>query len=103
VGLRVPDHPLARALAEALGGAVTGTSANRSGEEPLWERPEALLGRFSGEADWLLWEGPLPAPPSEGGDGSPSTVIRFSGDRPVLLREGAIPFATIIHSLEERS
>jgi L-threonylcarbamoyladenylate synthase len=100
VGLRVPDHPLARALAAALGGAVTGTSANRSGEEPRWGSADALLREFGGEVDWILWEGPLP--PEEGGDGAPSTVVRFSGDRPVLLREGAVPFDSIVHSLQER-
>lgn len=99
VGLRVPAHPLARALAAALGGAVTGTSANRSGNAPRWSRPEDLAGQFAREVDWIFWDGPLPPPAPEGGDGLPSTVIRFSGDFPVLLREGAIPFASIENSL----
>ncbi len=34
VGVRVSSHPLARALAAALGGAITATSANRSGQPP---------------------------------------------------------------------
>src|SRR5688572_28733774 len=34
VAVRIPDHPVARALIRAAGGAVATSSANRSGEEP---------------------------------------------------------------------
>ena len=96
VGLRVPAHPVARALAAAAGGAVTGTSANRSGEPGLWRDPEALLAEFSGDADWLLWDVPVVS-------GTPSTVVRVPhrGDI-ACIREGAIPFRTITEYLQAR-
>jgi L-threonylcarbamoyladenylate synthase len=34
LGVRVPDHPVAQAILEALGGPVWATSVNRSGESP---------------------------------------------------------------------
>jgi L-threonylcarbamoyladenylate synthase len=95
VGLRVPAHPVARALAAAAGGAVTGTSANRSGQPGLWQAPNALRAEFEGEADWLLWDGPVAS-------SLPSTVVAVpaSGD-PVCIREGAIPFRAILDHLEK--
>jgi len=94
VGLRVPDHPVPRALAAGVSGAVTGTSANRAGQTAAWESPEEILREFSGEADWLLWEGV--SRPSPG-----STVVRMTDEHPVLLREGVLPFRDITEFLEK--
>jgi L-threonylcarbamoyladenylate synthase len=96
VGLRVPAHPVARALAAAAGGAVTGTSANRSGEPGLWRDAESLLAEFSFDADWLLWDGPVAS-------GTPSTVVRVSRQGEIAcIREGAVPFRTITDYLKGR-
>ncbi len=96
VGLRLPDHPVARAVASAAGGAVTGTSANRSGEPGLWKSADELLAAFSGEADWLLWDGPV-------ADAQPSTVVAASESGVVTcIREGAIPFPDITEYLQGR-
>jgi L-threonylcarbamoyladenylate synthase len=92
VGLRVPDHPVPRALARGLSGAVTGTSANRGGEPPAWESPEEIAREFSGEVDWVLWDGGRRAMPG-------STVVRMTAGRPELLREGAVPFREILEIL----
>jgi L-threonylcarbamoyladenylate synthase len=104
VGLRVPDHPVPRALAQALGGAITGTSANRSGNPGDWESAEDVVREFTGEADWVLWDGKVRrAATGEDAPGrSPgSTVVRMVDDRPVLLREGVIPFRAITEYLEK--
>ncbi|HBO68719.1 MAG TPA: threonylcarbamoyl-AMP synthase [Deltaproteobacteria bacterium] len=93
VGLRVPDHPVPRALAKALGGAVTGTSANRSGSPARWQEPEAIAREFAGRVEWILWDGPSPAGREGGGPGS--TVVSVENDRLCLLREGEIPFRSI--------
>jgi tRNA A37 threonylcarbamoyladenosine synthetase subunit TsaC/SUA5/YrdC len=92
-----------RRLAEALGGAITGTSANRSGNPGAWIRAEEIVREFAGEVEWVLWDGPAPRPPGEGGAGRPaaSTVVRMVDDRPTLLREGAIPFRDITEFLEK--
>src|SRR5659263_618314 len=53
VGLRVPDHFVPRALAAALSGAVTGTSANRSGNPGAWGSAEEIVREFTGAVDWV--------------------------------------------------
>jgi L-threonylcarbamoyladenylate synthase len=92
VGLRVPDHPVPRALARGLSGAITGTSANRGGEPPAWESPEEIVREFSGEVEWVLWDGARRGMPG-------STVVRMTDGRPELLREGAVPFREILEFL----
>ena len=62
-----------------------------------------IVREFTGEADWVLWGGKIRGAASrEGAPGrSPgSTVVRMTDDRPVLLREGVIPFRTITEFLE---
>lgn len=96
VGLRVPDHAVPRALAAGVGGAITGTSANRAGLPGAWTTPEEIAAEFGGGVDWILWDGPLPLPRGPGAAPEPgSTVVLLSGEGVVLLREGAIPFRTI--------
>jgi L-threonylcarbamoyladenylate synthase len=103
VGLRVPDHPVPRALAAGLSGAVTGTSANRSGNPGAWGSAEEIVREFTGAADWVLWGGKGPSGNTrrEGAGNSPgSTVVRMIDDHPVLLREGVLPFRDIIEFLQ---
>lgn len=97
VGLRVPDHPVPRAIARSLGGAVTGTSANRAGTPGTWRDAEEIVVEFAGEVDWILWDGPSPV--GTDGRAAASTVVRVEEGRVVLLREGAIPFREITEHL----
>lgn len=92
VGLRVPAHDAPRALARALGPLPT-TSANRSGEPEAKhaDEIEALLG---GALDLILDGGPSTGGPA-------STVVDCTGERPVILRAGAIPAAAIEAVLAE--
>lgn len=98
VGLRVPDHAVPRAIARSLGGAVTGTSANRAGNPGIWRDAEEIVREFTGEVDWVLWDGPSPGASAGRAPGA-STVVRVEEGRVVLLREGAIPFRTIAEYL----
>ena len=102
VGLRVPDHPVPRALAAGLSGAVTGTSANRSGNPGAWGSAEEIVREFTGSVDWVLWGGEAAGDARrEGAGNSPgSTVVRMIDDDPVLLREGVLPFRDIIEFLQ---
>jgi L-threonylcarbamoyladenylate synthase len=102
VGLRVPDHAVPRALAALLSGAITGTSANRSGNPGTWGSAEEILREFTGAVDWVLWGGdPSGDARRERAGTSPgSTVVRMIDDRPVLLREGVLPFRDIIEFLQ---
>jgi L-threonylcarbamoyladenylate synthase len=104
VGLRVPNHPIPRALAKALGGAITGTSANRAGNPGDWRTAEEIVREFTGEVDWVLWDGPSPASGTAASavQRSPgSTVVSAGEEDVVLLREGAIPFREITDFLKK--
>jgi L-threonylcarbamoyladenylate synthase len=102
VGLRVPDHPVPRALAALLSGAITGTSANRTGNPAAWGSAEEIVREFTGTVDWVLWGGESVSDAyREGAGNSPgSTVVRMIDDQPVLLREGVLPFRRIIEFLQ---
>ncbi len=79
VGLRIPDHPVPRALAALLSGAVTGTSANRSGNPGAWGSAEEIVREFTGAVDWVLWGG---APPHH--------ELRAVGVPPMENAKGAV-------------
>ncbi len=83
IGLRVPDHPVPRALSKHLGGPITGTSANiAGGPEPL--SAEDVRGFLGDAVDLIIDGGPSPGE-------EPSTVIDCTQDPPVLLRQGTVP------------
>jgi L-threonylcarbamoyladenylate synthase len=82
VGVRVPAHPVALALIREAGVPLAAPSANRFTQlSPTDSRHvEKSL------ADYVLEGGPSRV-------GIESTVISLAGDRPVLLRPGAIAIA----------
>ncbi len=82
-GVRVPDHPVARALCEAAGGTLRCTSANHSGEPPALTAAEAEAALP--EADAIVDAGP-----AKGGVASSVAKVMQDGSL-VLFREGAIP------------
>lgn len=92
VGVRVPDHPVPRALARGLGAPVTGTSANRSGGAPT--RTAVQVRQQLGDlVDLVIEAGPPPA-------GRESTVLDLTGPVPRMLRAGAISQEAIEQVLE---
>jgi tRNA threonylcarbamoyl adenosine modification protein (Sua5/YciO/YrdC/YwlC family) len=78
VGIRVPDHPVALALARELGSPVASTSASLDGE--ILIDPREMEERFP-DLDLVL--------DAEGVGLTPSTVLDLSGDAVVVVREGA--------------
>jgi L-threonylcarbamoyladenylate synthase len=82
VALRVPDHPVPRALVRGVGRAIIGTSANLRGEMPSTTAREAESA-VGGTVDYVLDGGPAD-------NGAPSTVVDLSGECPVLLRQGVL-------------
>jgi L-threonylcarbamoyladenylate synthase len=82
VAVRVPDHPVVRALCRRLGAPLAATSANLHGRpEPVTaaDAYAALAGRIP----LVLDGGPCPG-------GVPSTVIDLTVTPPVILRGGPI-------------
>jgi len=82
IGIRIPDHPVAVKLVNALDHPLTGTSANYSGN-PGVSRIEDLPRDFLNQMDMIIDAGPL-----SGGIGS--TVIDATTDPPTVLREGTV-------------
>jgi len=90
VGVRVPDHAIARALAQTFGFCITATSANRSGEPPAVTATDVLAALP--DVDCVIDGGPTPG-------GAPSTMVEAREDGPRLIREGAIAWDRVIRSL----
>ena len=93
VGLRVPDHHVPRDIVSELDAPITGTSANRTGNEGL-TTASAVRGVFGSEID-LVVDG-------RAGTGLPSTVVDLSGPDPSVLRVGALPVSDIEVALRTR-
>ena len=92
LAIRVPDHPIARTLAEGWGGPLTATSANRTGAPPASDA--ASLGEIAIDAKVLVIDaGPTPG-------GAPSTIVDARGPRLTLVREGAIAWDRVLESLK---
>ncbi|MDO9129049.1 MAG: L-threonylcarbamoyladenylate synthase [Anaerolineales bacterium] len=86
VGVRVPDHPVARALLRAAGPMAV-TSANLSGQASPSTAEEVLV-QLVGRIALIIDGGKTP-------DGVPSTVVNCAGAEPQILREGPITLAQI--------
>jgi L-threonylcarbamoyladenylate synthase len=87
LGLRIPDHPVPRALAAELG-PIAVTSANRSGQPPA-QLPEDLIASVGHSLALVLDDGPV-----RGGVASTVVEVGRDGDWRVL-REGALEFAEV--------
>lgn len=86
VGVRVSPHALVTRLVSALGGPLTSTSLNVSGESPATSGTDAVevVRRLGGRNVLVLDGGTLP--PS-----APSTIVDCTGPQPVVRREGTVP------------
>ncbi len=82
IGVRLSSHPVPTDLAKAAGTAVTGTSANLSGQPPCRSSRE-VMAALGNDVDLILDGGETP-----GGRGS--TVLDVTSDPPELVREGMI-------------
>lgn len=80
VGVRIPDHRLARAVLAA--GPLATTSANRSGEPPATTCEELHAAFGDDVALYLCHDAPL--------EGRASTVVSLLGPAPEILRAGDV-------------
>ena len=93
VGLRMPANEIAQAVVKEFDGPVTGTSANRSGgPNPI--SAEDVRGQIGDHVDLILDAGPCEL-------GIGSTIVDCSGDKPVILREGAISSDRVFAALRD--
>jgi L-threonylcarbamoyladenylate synthase len=87
VAIRVPAHPVARALALALGCPITATSANKSGAPPASSAAEAAT--MADLLDAIVDAGRVAG-------GAPSTIVQLTPEGPRLLRAGAIDWERVL-------
>lgn len=92
VAIRVPAHPVARALARTFGHALTATSANASGQPPA-RRLSELAALTADPRVWVIDAGETPGQ-------RPSTIVDARSTPPVLVRDGMVPWSRVLESLE---
>ena len=93
VGVRCPDNALTLELLKKAGVPLTGTSANISGQ-PGANNIAEVMAYFDGKIERAI----------DGGEctgGVPSTVLDMTGDRPRILRQGALSREDIEDALKE--
>lgn len=87
IGLRAPAHPVARALLAEFGGGIAAPSANRFGHvSPT--TAQHVADDLADAVDLILDGGACDV-------GIESTIVAFTGDRPMLLRPGGIALDAI--------
>lgn len=82
VAVRVPEHPLARAILRAFGGAVAAPSANRFGRVSPTTAAH-VRADLGDDVDLIVDGGPARV-------GVESTIVDLTGAVPAVLRAGAI-------------
>ncbi|MBD3409582.1 MAG: threonylcarbamoyl-AMP synthase [Ignavibacteriales bacterium] len=85
---RIPDHRFCRKLLETINAPLISTSANRRGEEPTTE-PSIVEQEFRDEVDAIFYE-------EKRSFAESSTLVDMTEEEPRLIREGKMPFETIL-------
>ena len=94
IGVRLSSHPVPTEMARLAGVAITGTSANVSGEPPCMNAAQVMKA-IGNDLDLVIDGGKTPG-------GKPSTVLNVAVQPPEILREGIIsadllvPFLTVV-------
>lgn len=79
VGIRVPDNDICLDLVRGLGNPLVNTSATVVATDEVVSDPDTIQSEFP-QVDLMLTDGWL--------ESEPSTIVDFTGDEPVLVREG---------------
>lgn len=82
IALRHSSAPIAQSLVETLGGPLTSTSANISGQPPA-QTAQEVKNQLGKHLDLIIDGGPSP-------HARPSTVLNLTTKKPTTLREGLI-------------
>jgi len=87
IGIRLSSNPVATLLAQSLSGAITATSANRSGQKECVSIEE-VMDSIGEKLDAVIDGGRTPG-------GSGSTIVDVTVDPPIIVREGIVPLSLI--------
>ena len=80
IGIRVPEHPVAQALLDALGEPLMTSTLLLPGQDIPMSDPEEIATVLKGKIELLIDSG--------GGGIEPTTVVDVTGDYPVIVRQG---------------
>jgi tRNA threonylcarbamoyl adenosine modification protein (Sua5/YciO/YrdC/YwlC family) len=88
VGIRIPDNKICHCIVKELGHPLMSASLPMDGDVEYFTDPELMEERFGNLVDIVI----------DGGHGNvlASTVIDCSSGAPVLIRQGAGPFESIV-------
>ena len=92
VAIRVPAHDVARSIAEGVGGPITSTSANRSGELAPMDA-SAIVAELVSTLAMVVDAGATAG-------GQPSTIVDVRGLELRLVRPGRVPWNRVLESAE---
>lgn len=81
IGIRIPAHPVARAVVEALGCPMITASVKDDDEVVEYTTDPELIEERYGRDVSLVIDGGM-------GDNVPTTVVDLTGDEPEIVREG---------------
>lgn len=87
IGVRLPDSPLSQGLALRVGGAITASSANRSGAAAALNAAE-VESQLAPDVDLIVDAG-------NANESQVSTVLDITVEPPHMIRAGRIPQAAI--------
>ena len=93
VGVRIPEHPVAREFLRACGVPVAAPSANLSGK-PSPTRAEHVIKDMTGRVDAIICGGASDV-------GVESTIVDMTSETPTILRPGGITKAQLLEVLGE--
>lgn len=93
VAVRVPDHPIARSLIRAAGGAVAASSANHSGQ-PTARNAREAMDDLNGRVAAILDGGPSPGELA-------STIVDCTKAALQIVRVGPLSAAEILGAVDK--
>lgn len=80
IGIRIPDHPVSKALLSELGAPIMSSTLLLPDADLPLNDPDEICERLSGEVDFVVASGSCGI--------EPTTVVDLTGDIPEVLRHG---------------
>ena len=80
IGIRVPDHPVAKAILDELGEPIMSSTLILPDSELPLNDPDEIVARLDTSVDIIITSGSCGI--------APTTVVDLTGELPVVLREG---------------
>jgi len=90
IGARLPAHDFTRKVIAAVGEPLWLSSVNRVGEPPLRDAA-SIAAQFSDHVALIVDDGPSPI-------GLASTIVRHTGPKLEVLREGILTTSDVLHT-----